>query len=170
MSKAWKPTNWDDVCKRNAGRRKLHMRKRKERAERILRLLTYMIIDSDLRESSYGQLPEIAGELEISMATASRDLALCRRIHAQFVRMFGRPLILWPDQVVWSWNWSHYGFCTTETENAGYKRSAGKFPFATRETGFDEAAFCGLNPSSWETEAERADRIDLLVVRALAGM
>jgi len=39
MSGPWHPKNWEEACKRNAGRRKLHQRKRKERADRIVRLL-----------------------------------------------------------------------------------------------------------------------------------
>lgn len=48
MSKPWHPKNWEEACKRNAGRKKLHQRKRKERADRIVRLLA--AID---RESNY---------------------------------------------------------------------------------------------------------------------
>jgi hypothetical protein len=39
---AWIPQSFDDACKRNAGRRKLHRRKREARADRILRMLTSM--------------------------------------------------------------------------------------------------------------------------------
>jgi hypothetical protein len=36
MPQGWKPKNWEEVCKRNAGRRKLHMQHREERAKRIV--------------------------------------------------------------------------------------------------------------------------------------
>jgi len=49
MSTAWVPKNFEEACKRNAGRRKLHMRKRKERAGRILGLLTAMEATPQLR-------------------------------------------------------------------------------------------------------------------------
>ena len=55
MSKQWIPKNWEETCKRNTGRRKLHMRKRKERAERIVRVVLHaMEAAPELRESAYG--------------------------------------------------------------------------------------------------------------------
>jgi len=171
MPNSWKPRNWDEVCKRNAGRRKLHMRRREERAERIEDLLADMSLSTALCESSYGWLPKIAQRLGVSRATVSRDLALCRRIHAQFFQMFGRPFAPRKDQIVWSWDWSHYGFRTTETKDAGYEKPVGRFPFATRETSFREDAFCGLGPSSWNAKAETTSRIDFFsVLRALSGI
>jgi hypothetical protein len=150
------------VCKRNAGRRKLHMRKREQRAKRIMRLLTGMGVTEALGESSYGRLPAIANRLGVSKATASRDLAFCRRIHFQFIQMFGRPLMPRKDRVVWSWDWSHYGFRTSESKAAGNRKPVGKFPFSTRAIPHSEDAFCGLNASSWHGKVEGPDSGDLL--------
>jgi hypothetical protein len=89
---AWIPKNLDEACKRNAGRRKLHMRRRKARADRIMRVLAAM--DSSgataLRDTTYGLLAPASHAMEVSKATVSRDFALVRRIHRQFGRMFGR--------------------------------------------------------------------------------
>ena len=46
---AWIPSNFDEACKRNAGRRKLHMRKRQARADRIVRLVASMDWGEPLR-------------------------------------------------------------------------------------------------------------------------
>lgn len=135
MTNYWKPKNWEEVCKRNAGRRKLHMRNRRERARRIVQLLT-TLSDVDLGESSYGRLPAIAKQFEVSAATASRDFALCRRIHFQFLQMFGRRLTPGVDLVIWSWDWSHYGFRTTESTSDGHRKPVGKFLFSTRSQSF----------------------------------
>ena len=86
----WTPKNWEEVCKRNAGRRKLHMRKRQARADRILRLLNAFGALPELRESSYGWLSLAAEQTKTSRATASRDFALCRRMQTEFTLMFGR--------------------------------------------------------------------------------
>src|SRR5215813_1811423 len=154
MSNVWFPKNFEEACKRNAGRRKLHIRKRKERASRILGLLTAMEATPQLRESAYGCLSRIAESMNKSKSTASRDLALCRRIHSQFLRMFGRTFEAKKDQVKWSWNWSHYGFRTRESVQAGHKKPVGRFPFDTRAK-VTEEAFCGFGPSSWR--AKRSD-------------
>ena len=86
------------------------MRKRKERANRIVRMLGAMEVAPELRESAYGWLSVTAETMKKSKATASRDFAIARRIHFQFARMFGRTLELKKDQVKWSWDFSHYGF------------------------------------------------------------
>ena len=151
MSKAWQPKNWEDVCKRNAGRRKLHMRKRKERANRIVRMLGAMEVAPELRESAYGWLSVTAETMKKSKATASRDFAIARRIHFQFARMFGRTLELKKDQVKWSWDFSHYGFRTRESVQAGHKKPVGDFPFDTRASATD-AAYCGFSAASWQSK------------------
>src|SRR5262245_18032564 len=87
---AWTPKNWEEACKRNAGRRKLHMRKRAERADRVLGLLKVFEKVPELQNSSYGWLSIAAEKMGRSVATASRDFALTRRIRYQFLRMFGR--------------------------------------------------------------------------------
>ena len=112
ISAAWIPNNWDEICKRNAGRKKMHMRKRKERARRIISLLIAMEKGPVLRETAHGWLNVAAEAVHLSKATASRDFALGRRIHRQSVRMFGRPLQIFEDEVIWSWDWAHYGFRT----------------------------------------------------------
>lgn len=87
MSVPWKPKTWEEAGKRNAGRRKLHQRKRKDRADRILRLLAAIEVAPELLESSYGWLSVTAETMKRSKATACRDFQLARRIHAQFARM-----------------------------------------------------------------------------------
>ena len=102
------------------------MQHRNERAKRIVHLLRTRAVTVNLPESSYRKLPAITKRF--STATASRDLVLCRRIHFQFLQMFGRPLKPRKDLVVWSWDWSHYGFRTAESKSAGYIKPVGKFP------------------------------------------
>ena len=149
MSKPWHPKNWEEACQRNAGRKKLHQRKRKERADRIVRLLAAIEAAPELLESSYGWLSLTAETMKRSKATASRDFQLVRRIHAQFARMFGRKFEVKKDQILWSWDWSHYGFRTQESYHAGYRKAVGNFPFDTRSPVCEEA-FCGLGPTSWQ--------------------
>lgn len=167
MSKPWHPKNWEEACKRNAGRKKLHQRKRKERADRIVRLLAAIEVAPELLESSYGWLSLTARTMKLSTATASRDFQLARRIHTQFTRMFGRRFEIKKDQILWYWDWSHYGFRTPESCRAGYSKAVGKFPFDTRKIPSDEA-FCGFGPNSWEA---RASYVDGLSTRQLiAGL
>jgi len=169
MTTAWIPTNWEDICKRNAGRRKLHMRKRRERASRILRLLAAMESAPELRESAYGCLTRASQAMEISRATASRDFALARRIHVQFARMFGRTLRPESDQVIWSWDWAYYGFRTPESVRAGFRKGVGRFPFGLRENGSEED-YSGLSPVSFiEPPTEDIEDMDVLSLIKLAG-
>src|SRR5215510_7926410 len=149
MSKGWTPKNWDEVCKRNAGRRKLHMRKRAEREDRVLRLLNVFDSVPELRESSYGWLSAAAEKMHRSVATASRDFALVRRVRAQFLRMFGREFKPGEDFILWTWDLSHYGFCTRESVQAGYRKAVGKFPFVTRDIAISDEAYCGFYPEFW---------------------
>ena len=146
---AWIPANFEDACKRNAGRRKLHMRKRKERAERIVRLLTAMQAAPVLSETAYGWLPVASQVFEVSKATASRDFALVRRINRQFGRLFARGLDPARDRIVWTWNWDHYGFITSESRRAGYPKPVGRFPFDTRKQETEDS-YCGFNQLSWQ--------------------
>jgi hypothetical protein len=129
------------------------MRKRRERADRIVRLLAAMETAPELRESAYGWLTIASQTMKMSKATASRDFALGRRIHAQFVRMFGRPLKPDQDQILWTWDWSHYGFRTRESWTAGHRKPVGRFPFSTRELCTNEEAYCGFDPLSWQVDA-----------------
>jgi len=148
MSAPWTPKNFEEACKRNAGRRKLHMRKRQTRADRIVRLLRAMDKVPELCESSRGWVKVTAQAMAASRATASRDLALARRIHSQFARMFGRKLNPQTDQVAWSWDWSNYGFRAPESVRAGFRKPVGRFPFSLRENA-SEASFGGLSPLSF---------------------
>ena len=147
---AWIPSNFEEACKRNAGRRKLHMRKRKARADRIGRLLaaTDSTNANGLR-AAHGRISTTSQAMEVSKATASRDVALVGRIHRQFLRMFGRNFDAKRDGVVWTWNWDHYGFITPETRNAGHRKPVGHFPFDTRKQETEES-YCGFEPSSWQ--------------------
>lgn len=144
MSKGWKPKNWEEVCKRNAGRRKLHIRKRKQRAIRILRLLALINEVEELKINSYGWLPVICEKWNVSLATASRDLTLCRQIRLQFLKMFGREFNCKRDRVIWTWDWSHYGFKTDETLRAGYTTSVGHFHFSSRQLEILEEDYAGF--------------------------
>ena len=148
MSKQWKPKNWEEVCKRNADRRKLHRRTRKQRADRMVRVLRANEAAPELRESTYGWLTLAAETMKKSKATASRDFALARRMNVQFMRLFGRAFNVDSDQIKWSRDWSHYGFRTRESVQAGHKKPVGHFPFDTRVMAKEEA-FCGFTPASW---------------------
>jgi hypothetical protein len=147
---AWIPQKFNEICKRNAGRRKLHRRKRHARADRILRVLGAM--DSagamELRDTTYGLLGPASLAMEVSKATASRDFALVRRIHRQFLRMFGRNFDPKRDKIFWSWDWSHYGFIAPESAKAGFPEPVGHFPFDTRKQESEES-YCGFNQLSW---------------------
>jgi hypothetical protein len=74
MGKAWRPRSWENICKCQAGRRKLHMRKREARANRIVQLLPAVSETEGLRESSYSWLPFFARHLQVSPATVQRVL------------------------------------------------------------------------------------------------
>jgi hypothetical protein len=150
MAGIWIPHNWEEVCKRNAGRRKLHMRKRRGRSRRIICLLAAMEKAPKLREAVPGLLAIVSETMQISKATASRDLALAQRIHQQFFRVFGRPLTSNHDEIVWSWDWSHYGFRTVESRRAGHRKAICHFPFDTRDVQPAEEAFEGFNPLSFQ--------------------
>jgi hypothetical protein len=63
--------------------------------------------------------------------------------------MFGRKFEAKKDQILWSWDWSYYGFRTRESYQAGYSKAVGHFPFDTRALPSEEA-FCGLGPNSWQ--------------------
>ena len=70
--------------------------------------------------------------------------------------MFGRTLDVKKDQIVRTWDWSHYGFRTRESYQAGHLKSMGHFPFDTRAA-CSEEAFCGLGPNSWQTKDSHAE-------------
>lgn len=146
---AWIPQSFEDACKRNAGRRKLHRRKRKARAERISRMLNAMDSAHVLRDSAHGWLTVASQVMQISKATASRDFALARRINSQFLRMFGRNFDVKIDRIVWNWHWDHYGFIAPESGQAGYKKPVGCFPFDTRKQETEES-YCGFTQLSWQ--------------------
>jgi hypothetical protein len=148
---AWIPSNFDEACKRNAGRRKLHILKRKGRADRIVRLLASMNSTqaTELRETAYGSIAITSQAMKVSKPTASRDFALVRRIHRQFLRVFGRKFDARRDRVIWTWNWDHYGFITRESSATGHRKPVGHFPFDTRKQETEES-YCGFDPSSWQ--------------------
>jgi hypothetical protein len=129
---AWIPASFEEACKRNAGRRKLHRRKRHARADRIMRILASM--DSadatELRDTTYGLLAPASQAMEVSKATVSRDFALVRRIHRQFGRMFGRSFDPKSDKIFWHWE------------------PVGHFPFDTRKQETEES-YCGFTQLSW---------------------
>ena len=93
--------------------------------------------------------------MQVSKPTASRDCALVRRIHRQFLRMFGRNFDPKRDRVVWAWNWDHYGFITAESRATGHREPMGHFPFDERRQETEEC-YCGFNQSSWHFTNEFA--------------
>lgn len=151
---AWIPQTFNEICKRNAGRRKLHRRKREARADRILRILTSMdkANATELRDTTHGWLSPASKAMQVSKATASRDFALVRRVHRQFARMFGRSFDPKLDRIVWAWNWEYYGFIAPESMDAGYKQPVGHFPFDTRKRETEEA-YCQFTQLSWYNES-----------------
>jgi hypothetical protein len=153
MSTAWIPKNFDEAARRNAGRRKLHRRKRKERADRIVRMLNALehAQATELRDTARGWVSAAHKAMGVSKATASRDFALVRRIHRQFGRMFGRYFDPKRDRIVWNWNWDHYGFIAPESKQAGHPKGVGFFPFDTRKQETEES-YCGFNQLSWQNE------------------
>ena len=167
---AWIPTNFEEACKRNAGRRKFHMRKRQARAGRIGRLLA-ATGSSHANESraARGSISTASHALEVSKPTASRDLALVRRIQRQFLRMFGRNFDAKRDQVVWTWNWDHYGFITWESKGTGRKKPVGHFPFDTRKQETEES-YCGFNQLSWQNIDPFSRMNTWHLIRAYRGM
>ena len=74
---AWIQTNFDDACKRNAGRRKLHMRKREARANRIVAMLAtpHSAGAPQLCKAKYGSLTVASVAKDLSKTTLSRDFA-----------------------------------------------------------------------------------------------
>jgi hypothetical protein len=106
---------------------------------------------SELLETSYGWVKALSLAMQVSKATASRDLGLMRSIHRQFSRMFGRTFSPKTDRIVWNWNIDHYGFIAPESRRAGWAKPVGHFPFDTRrrET---ELSYQGLNQLSWQNE------------------
>jgi hypothetical protein len=126
------------------------MRKRERRADRIVPMLASkdFAVAAELRKTPYGLLNRASEAFEVSKATASRDFALVRRIHRQFLRMYGRSFDPKRDNVVWDWHRAHYGFMTPESRQAGYKKAVGQFPFDTRKQETEES-YCGFNQSSW---------------------
>jgi hypothetical protein len=148
---AWIPQSFEDACKRNAGRRKLHRRRRKARADRIVRILSALeqAQATELRDTAYGWVSAMCMVMKVSKATASRDFALVRRIYRQFGRMFGRYFDPKLDKIVWTWNVDHYGFITPESRRAGYPKPIGHFPFDTRKQETEES-YCGFTQLSWQ--------------------
>jgi hypothetical protein len=128
----WLPTSPEVAFKRAAGRRKLNISRRKARAERVKELLSDMLgvaprqVATLLRSGAYGATRCAAGGLKVSEATASRDLALCHRLLAEFEGLFEREFsFLLGDEVIWSWDYSSYGF-----KEDGSKKVVGEFPFS----------------------------------------
>jgi hypothetical protein len=123
----WTPRNFDEACKRHAGRRKLHIEKRKVRAERIGRLLPEVATSGFLRRGEYGCVTDIAEEFKVGVATASRDLALCRRMLDECKRVTGIDFDgLFEESIVFSWDYASYGFRVEGDEVVG------RFLFSTR--------------------------------------
>ena len=103
--------------------------------------------------------------MDRSVATASRDFALVRRIRGQFLKMFGREFKANQDFVLWTWDCSHYGFMTSESVQAGYRKGVGKFPFTTRNILIPDEAYSGFSPEFWHEKHN--SREFLTALRAL---
>lgn len=115
MAQAWIPRNREEAHKRHAGRRKMHIRLRRARAERIKALLSDMLgadptCAEMLRSGAYGATRCVAHGFGVSMATASRDLAMCHLILAEFKQQTGREFNPQIDEVAWSWDFSTFSF------------------------------------------------------------
>ncbi|MDQ3817732.1 MAG: hypothetical protein M3362_08585 [Acidobacteriota bacterium] len=132
MAKAWVPKNQVEANKRQAGRRKLHIRKRAERAARIERLLAVMPTDENMRVGSYGWTRDVAQVLEVSEPTASRDLRLCRAILNKFEELFEREYDPETDSIKWGWDYASFSFRTPETVGARHEAWVMAFMFSTR--------------------------------------
>jgi hypothetical protein len=147
------------------------MRKRQARADRILRLLaaTDSTHATELGKTAYGWIAITSQAMEVSKATASRDFVLVRRVHRQFLRMFGRNFDAKRDRVVWDWNWDHYGFITWESKATGHKKPVGHFPFDTRKQETDES-YCGFDQSSWQNIDPFAHMNTWQLIRAYGRM
>jgi hypothetical protein len=104
---------------------------------------------TELGKTAYDWITITSYAMEVSKATASRDCALVRSLHRQFLRMFGRNFDSKRDRVVWTWNWDHYGFITHESKHAGHPKPVGHFPFDTRKQETEES-YCGFNQLSWQ--------------------
>jgi hypothetical protein len=119
MSK-WIPKNQEEANKRAAGRRKLNIRRRKARAERITALLSDMLGGEAqyadlLRAGGYGATRITAESFEVSETTAGRDLCLCRWMLEEFRRARGREFDPGRDEITWSWDYSQYSFKSRES-------------------------------------------------------
>ncbi len=117
----------------------MHIRRRSERAERIRGLLSDMLggdaqFAETLRTGAYGATTVAAEGFGVSLMTASRDLALCRRMLAEFRREAGRDFDAEIDEVVWSWDFARYGFRTRHSLNPSrcVRRGEARYPFSTR--------------------------------------
>src|SRR5260370_22818777 len=71
MTKAWIPTNFDDVCKRAAGRRRYHAERQKIQWKRQLKVLSEL---EQANWETFGKGRMLARELGVSEATISRDI------------------------------------------------------------------------------------------------
>lgn len=82
MSQVWIPKNFDEVCKRAAGRRRYHAQRRRARDERQL---INMGILAKLNWPRYGIGRTLAEILSVDPATVSRDLRYLRKWRASFM-------------------------------------------------------------------------------------
>jgi len=71
MSHAWIPKNFNQVCKRAAGRRRYHARRRRRRDARQLLVMEALL---KLGWKSYGAGRVLAKALSVDAATISRDI------------------------------------------------------------------------------------------------
>lgn len=130
----WKPKNFEEACKRQAGRRKYHIKLRQKRAERVAAVLALVAEMKTLRDGDYGTVSYVADEMGVSLPTASRDVKLCRRMLIEFFTLFLREFKNGTDRVVWIWDYSAYGFVQfgMVRENLKQKEIRGRYPFTTR--------------------------------------
>jgi hypothetical protein len=76
MSDAWSATtNWETVCKRNAGRRRYNGRRTNRKRWRRLQILERL----QAEPAAWGFQAALAREFGVSRATICRDLAAVRR-------------------------------------------------------------------------------------------
>lgn len=79
MSKAWIPSNFDEVRKRAAGRRRYHAERQAIQFKRRIKVLHAM----ENGTQGYGAGVKLARVLGVSLATISRDMAHWHKFRAK---------------------------------------------------------------------------------------
>lgn len=83
MSRAWIPKSFEEVCKRAAGRRRYHAKRRRARDKRQLMIMGILVT---LNWPRYGMGRILAERLSVDPATISRDLRYIRDWRASLMK------------------------------------------------------------------------------------